>query len=65
MYAVLEKYGDQSQAINWAENLMSQHNSNDFSKHNPCTTVFKLVEELNGKSQQLNDEIMKKMRTGK
>lgn len=65
MYDILEKYGDQTQATNWAKNLISQQTSNDFSKHNPCTTVYELVEELKGKSQQLNKEIMKKMKIGK
>lgn len=65
MYSVLEKYGDQSQATNWAKSLISQHSTNDFTKYNPCTTVYKLVEELNGKSQKLNNEIIRKMKTGK
>ncbi len=65
MYSILDKYGNQSQAENWAKKLIAQHYSNDFSKHNPCTTVFKLVKELNGKSQELNDEIMKKIKKGK
>ncbi len=65
MYSILQKYGDQQQASNWAKNLMSLHTSKDFSSHNPCTTVHLLVEELNGKSKQLNSEIIKKIKKGK
>jgi hypothetical protein len=65
MYSLLEKYGNQAQASNWAKNLMNQYNSNDFSNHNPCTTVYELVKELNGKSEKLNDEIMRKLKKGK
>lgn len=65
MYAVLEKHGNQDQASTWAENLMNQHDSLDFSSHNPCTTVYSLVNELNGESEELNLEIMEKIEKGK
>lgn len=47
MYSILKKYGNSTQAINFAEALASQYNGRqDFADHNPCTLVFKLVREL-------------------
>ncbi len=65
MFSTLKKYGNQKQASSWAKNLESTHSSQNFSSHNPCTTVYKLVEELNGKSKVLNDEILAKLKKGK
>lgn len=57
MYAVLEKYGNQKQAIKYAEKLIANHNCNNFAIHNPCTRVHLLVQELNGDSDELNEKI--------
>jgi hypothetical protein len=65
MYSILEEFGNQDQAYKWAKKLMKQNHSKDFSKQNPNTMVFKLVEELNGKSKKLNKEIIDKIKTGK
>ncbi|HRY33040.1 MAG TPA: RloB family protein [Bacteroidales bacterium] len=47
MYSILEKYGNQEQAIQWAGNLVNQHAGNkNFATHNPCTMIYQLVEEL-------------------
>jgi hypothetical protein len=58
MYSLLEKYGDRQQAINNAKNLAQLYGERtDYANQNPCTTVYKLVEELfnleNHLSQQL------------
>jgi len=47
MFALLKKYGNQAQAIAWAKKLESLYPSKLYAKHNPCTTVYQLVEELN------------------
>lgn len=60
MYAVLEKYGNQKQAITYAKKLILNHTCNNFAIHNPCTTVHLLVEELNGDSEELNNQIKQK-----
>lgn len=65
MYSILSKYGNQTQATTWAKSLLSAQSTQNYSSHNPCTTVFKLVEELNGKSEILNAEIMAKLKKGK
>ncbi|SMD44823.1 RloB-like protein [Aquiflexum balticum DSM 16537] len=49
MYDLLKTYGNQDNAIrnakNLTENLIGQQ---DYANHNPCTMVWKLVEELMG-----------------
>lgn len=57
MYAILEKYGNQEQAIRFAEKLIANQNCTNYSNHNPCTTIHLLVEELNDNSQELINEI--------
>ncbi len=57
MYAILEQYGDQEQAIKFAKKLVEKNVGNNFAKHNPGTTVHLLVEELNGNSADLIKEI--------
>lgn len=57
MYAVLEKYGNQKQAIIWAKMLVDSQNCNNYSIHNPCTKIHLLVEELNGNSEELKNDI--------
>ncbi|GAP72698.1 RloB family protein [Candidatus Symbiothrix dinenymphae] len=63
-YAILQKYGDQTQAIANAEKLSNSYDDEKFAEHNPCTYVFKLVEELIGKSDELNEEIKNKFNKG-
>jgi hypothetical protein len=57
MYAILEKYGDQNQAIKWAKELEKSHVCANFAIHNPCTRIHILVEELNGDSEELKKDI--------
>lgn len=47
MYEVLQKFGDENQAIKWAEKLDASYGDFEFAYHNPCTKVYKLVLELN------------------
>ena len=35
-----------------------------YAQHNPCTTVYKLVEELRGKCEKFNQEIKEKYEKG-
>lgn len=57
MYSILDKYGNQKQAIKYAEKLIANHNCVNFAIHNPCTRIHLLVEELNGDSMELIDKI--------
>jgi len=48
MYDLLQKYGDESQAIKWAKKLDANFSGDtNYSSHNPCTKVYKLIEKLN------------------
>jgi len=47
MYEILQKHGDEKQAILWAEQLEENFGGYEFSAHNPCTKVHRLVFELN------------------
>ena len=50
MYRLLALKGDQARAIQWARKLHvdSQAAGTPSSKANPCTTVYELVDKLNG-----------------
>ena len=52
--------GDQSDAIRRAKSLENNYNNFNYAKQNPCTTVYKLVEQLIGKDKDLNKEIVEK-----
>ena len=47
MYQLLFEIGNQEQAIKSAKALESRYNDTDYASHQPCTSVYKLVEELN------------------
>lgn len=57
MYNILEKYGNQTQAIKWAEQLITTHTCENYAIHNPCTLIHILVKELIGESEELIKEI--------
>lgn len=57
MYNILAKYGDQVQAIKWAEQLTGIHTCENYAIHNPCTLIHLLVKELNGESEELIEQI--------
>lgn len=44
---ISDENADQLRAIRWAQNLLSRYSGDDYCNHNPCTTVFELVVELN------------------
>lgn len=58
MYDILAKYGNQSQAIKWAEQLVKNHTCENYSIHNPCTRIHLLVKELNGDSEEFQIQII-------
>lgn len=65
MYALLNKIGSQELAIKWARELATTLLGEQFANYNPQTMVFKMVEELNGKSEELNAELINKYEQGK
>jgi hypothetical protein len=47
MYELLQQYGDQTAAIRNAKRVERTYSGrHDYTNHNPCTLVYKLVEEL-------------------
>ncbi len=46
MFAILNKFGNQENAINNAKKLETLYFDRSFSNHNPCTKVHKLINEL-------------------
>lgn len=64
MFALLKITGSQDLAIKCAKALSNKIDGENFAKFNPQTQVFKLVEELNGLSEELNNEIYCKYQEG-
>jgi len=60
MFSLLNKIGNQDLAIRWAKDLNNKIIDEAFANYNPATQVFKLVEELTGKSNEFNKEIIDK-----
>ncbi len=55
IYAMLNRYGDEEEAIRIAESRLAQYLKNGMDKPSemcPCTTVHKLVEEIRKKAHQ-------------
>lgn len=48
-------------AIQFAEAKSEEYSGNQFAKQNPCTMVFKLVRQLIGKDDVLNEELRQKL----
>jgi hypothetical protein len=57
MYDILQKYGNQMQAIKNAERLSLQYDNQRFANHNPRTQVYELVKQLIGQDDELNNDI--------
>ena len=58
---MLQKYGSEEKAINYAEKLDNLYIGNAYSNHNPCTTVYKLVKILRGKDKEFIAKLKKDM----
>lgn len=53
MYELLAKYGDEAQAIKFAEKLVKKQTGKNYADHNPCTKIHILVNELRGNSEEM------------
>ena len=60
-YAIMSKYGNQDLAIQRAQKQEAIYNDNRYHNHNPCTTVYKLVNQLLNKDKELIDKVMDKI----
>lgn len=57
-FDILNKYGNQQHAIKWAQSCEENFTNNSYATHNPCTTVYNLVNQLLGKDDELNEELL-------
>lgn len=60
-YQIMTKYGSMENAMRFAEIKSKEYTDLRYATHNPCTMVFKLVKQLIGKDEVLNEELTKKM----
>jgi len=51
MHACLSAYGNQTQAIAWAEKLEGKFTCTRYATHNPCTKVHQLIKDLQNPEQ--------------
>jgi len=56
-FEIMNKYGNQSNAIVFAEQSLLSFNNYKWATHNPCTKVHLLVLQLIGKDNTLNEEL--------
>lgn len=57
-FYIMDRYGNQEFAISNANKLLQSFEGNDFHKHNPCTTVQKLVLQLLNRDEELIRRVM-------
>ena len=57
MHSILAEHGDQGQAIKNAEKLRNSYRDTDYSSHNPCTHVDRLIKEIT--DPEVRKEILK------
>ena len=55
IYGLLQKYGNEEQAIKYAKRLREFFDNQKYAEHNPCTWVDELVKEIKG----VNDDEFK------
>lgn len=60
-YNIMMTYGNINNAIRWAKRQHQQFTDKKYSKHNPCTTVYRLVLQLLNKDEELIETVMNKI----
>lgn len=60
-YHIMTTYGSMDNAIKHAEAKSEEYTDRRYAKQNPCTMVFKLVRQLIGKDEVLNEELKNKI----
>ncbi len=56
-YFLLKRFGNENKAIKFAKKLCNSYSGKNYANHNPCTTVFKLVENIRQKVKELKAEL--------
>lgn len=60
-YHIMTTYGSMDNAIKFAETKSLEYSDLRYATHNPCTMVYKLVRQLIGKDDELNEELRNKL----
>ena len=60
-YAVMTTYGSMDSAMRYAEAKHLEYTDSRYANQNPCTTVYRLVRQLLGKDEGLNNELISKI----
>ncbi len=60
-FEIMTTYGDMEQAIKNAEQQHQTFTDTRYAKHNPCTTVYKLVKQLLNRDKELIATVMEKI----
>ena len=60
-YSIMTTYGDQDNAIQWAQEQHLQYTDERYATHNPCSTVYQLVTQLLNKDKKLIKQVMDKI----
>lgn len=60
-YAVMTTYGSMDSAMRYAESKHLEYTDSRYANQNPCTTVYRLVRQLLGKDEGLNNELISKI----
>lgn len=60
-YAIMNKYGNQENAIKWAREQHQTYADEKYADHNPCTTVYLLVLQLLNRDKELIRKVMEKI----
>ncbi len=58
---IIDQCGSQKDAIRRAEALEQSYNDKKYSDQNPCTTVYKLVRQIIGEDEELNQHLTEKV----
>lgn len=53
-YAIVNRYGSEENALRWAEAGAERFSGIPSARCNPCTMVYKLVRQIEGKDSELN-----------
>lgn len=60
-YDIMTHFGNQEQAIAWAEQQHKTFAGEQYANHNPCTLVYKLVQQLLNQDEHLIKQVMAKI----
>lgn len=59
-YEIMTTYGSMDSALRYAKTKHLEYNDLRYANQNPCTTVYQLVNQLLGKDERLNAELITK-----